>query len=108
MEHIIELADQGEISRALYSFFKDPFDKEYSPFFSINRNLLLNGEFAALDSLVVEFTLEEIKSALFSFAGSKVLGLDGFSFALFQRFWDLIKDNLLALLQDFHHGRLNL
>ena len=68
----------------------------------INWNLLFEEDVKDLESLVGGFSLEEIKGALFSFASSKVLGLNGFPFAFFQRYWDLIKDDLFVLLHEFY------
>lgn len=47
--------------------------------------------------LMVEFTLEEIKSEVFSMGAEKGLGPDGFTTLFFQKCWDFVgKDILLA------------
>lgn len=60
------------------------------------------------DVLTKPFSKEEIKSVVFSCYAEGALGLDGVSFLFYQRFWDLIKNDLLAMFNDFHQGRLDL
>jgi hypothetical protein len=60
------------------------------------------------DLLTKPFSKEEIKSVVFSCYAEGAPGLDGVSFLFYQRFWDLIKNDLLAMFNDFHQGRLDL
>lgn len=52
--------------------------------------------------------LDGIKETVFSFDGNKALGQDGFSFFFFQRFWNIILVDLLALLNDLYIDALDL
>lgn len=57
------------------------------------------------DSLAFEleaiFTEKEILRALKETNSNKALGLDGFPFKFAQTFWDVLKSDLLGLIQGF-------
>lgn len=59
-------------------------------------------------SLTAPFTEEEIKEAVFGSYAEGAPGPDGLPFLFYRNFWDLIKEDLLALFQDFHKGDLDL
>lgn len=54
------------------------------------------------------FTEKEIRGTIFQMKHNKALGPDGFPVKFYQIFWSLIKDDLMALFQDFHEGKLPL
>jgi hypothetical protein len=54
------------------------------------------------------FSLEEIKDAVFSMKHNRAPGPDGFPIEFFQKFWELIKVDLLALFIDFYNGSLDI
>ena len=57
-------------------------------------------------SLEVPFTEDEVHGALPDLNGDKAPGLDGFTVALWQFGWDVVKSDILRLFRDFHeHGR---
>ncbi|CAD6339566.1 unnamed protein product [Miscanthus lutarioriparius] len=60
------------------------------------------------DLLTKPFSEEEIKSVVFSCYAEGAPGPDGVSLLFYQRFWDLIKNDMLAMFNDFHQGRLDL
>ena len=49
-----------------------------------------------------EFEENEVKEAVFELASDKVLGVDGFPIDYVQRFWEDIKDDIMAFLGEFH------
>jgi mannosylglycoprotein endo-beta-mannosidase len=57
------------------------------------------------DLLVAECTEEEIIGVIFQ---NTALGPDGFSPEFYQVFWNVMKDDLMALFTDFHKGELPL
>jgi hypothetical protein len=59
-------------------------------------------------ALTVPFTEEEIKTVIFSMNPNKVLGSDDFPILFYQRFWDIIKYNILQLFFDFYHHKLDI
>jgi len=60
------------------------------------------------DLLVAEFTEEEIRGAIFQMNHNTAPGPDGFPPEFYQVFWNVIKDDLMALFTDFHKGELPL
>ena len=60
------------------------------------------------EMLTSEFTEAEVKSAVFQMEHNKAPGPDGFPAEFYQVFWEVIKDDLLALFADFHNEDLNL
>jgi Reverse transcriptase (RNA-dependent DNA polymerase) len=54
------------------------------------------------------FTLEEIKIAIFDANGRKSPGPDGVSFAFYQIYWEIIKDDIFQLVQSFANNTLEL
>lgn len=54
------------------------------------------------------FDEQEVKEAIFSMSGDKAPRPDGFPMAFFQRFWDLLKGDVMAFMCEFHsHGKLS-
>jgi hypothetical protein len=60
------------------------------------------------DILTQPFSDEEVKNAIFQMEHNKTLGLDVFPVKFYQVFWELIKDDLLALFHDFYEGDMSL
>jgi hypothetical protein len=52
------------------------------------------------------FTETEVKEAIFQMERNKAPGPDGFPPEFYQVFWFLLKDDLMALFEDFHIGTL--
>jgi hypothetical protein len=53
------------------------------------------------------FTKDEIKTVVFESYAAGAPGPDGFSFLFYQKFWEVIKHDLMALVKDFESGHLN-
>jgi hypothetical protein len=49
-----------------------------------------------------------VRAAIFQMEHNKTPGPDDFHLEFYQVFWNLIKDDLMALFMDFHHGSLPL
>uniref|UniRef100_A0A2N9H5P7 Reverse transcriptase domain-containing protein n=1 Tax=Fagus sylvatica TaxID=28930 RepID=A0A2N9H5P7_FAGSY len=97
--------DQEEIGEGLVNFYSQLFIDEEG------RRPLLDGlVFSSIDEedrccLDRPFTEEEVVGVVKDMAGDKSLGPDGFSMAFFQRCWAIVKDDIMAVLHDFHaHG----
>lgn len=51
--------------------------------------------------------MEEIKEAVWSCDSSKSPGPDGFTFGFIKDFWEVMKEEVVAFVQEFHrNGRL--
>jgi hypothetical protein len=55
-----------------------------------------------------EFSEEEVKAAVFGSYAEGAPGPDGFSFLFYQKFWELIKVDLLNMFKDWNNGELDL
>ena len=51
-------------------------------------------------------TEEEISKAIFQLDRDKALGPDGFTIAVFQDCWDVIKEDLVRVFAEFHRSRI--
>ena len=60
------------------------------------------------EMLTSEFTAAEVKSSIFQMEHNKAPSPDSFPAEFYQVFWEVIKDDLLALFADFHNEDLNL
>ena len=58
--------------------------------------------------LVAPFSEAEIKEAIFSCYPEGAPGPDGLPFLFYQKFWGLIKKDLVEMFEDFHKGQLDL
>ena len=58
--------------------------------------------------LTSEFTVSEVKDAVFQMEHNKAPGPNGFPVEFYQVFWEVIKDDLMSLFTDFHKKDLNL
>jgi hypothetical protein len=54
------------------------------------------------------FLKSEVRAAMFQMEYNKVPGPDGFPPEFYQVFWDLLKDDLMAMFMEFHEGTLPL
>ena len=58
--------------------------------------------------LAAEFSEKEVREAIFQMKHNKAPGSDGSPAEFYQVFWSLIKDDIMAMFRDFHHGDLPL
>jgi hypothetical protein len=58
--------------------------------------------------LTAPFTEKEVKEAIFSMEHNKAPGPDGFPAEFYQRFWDVIKDDLMQMFHELHAGNFPL
>lgn len=57
--------------------------------------------------LIVEFSTEEVKNAIFSCDNMNSPGPDDFNFGFLKDFWDVYREDLMKMMFDFHrHGKL--
>jgi hypothetical protein len=58
--------------------------------------------------LIANFDLEEVKEAVMQMERNKAPGPDGFPAEFYQHFWDVIKDDLMAMFAQLQSGELPL
>ena len=51
-----------------------------------------------------DISLEELEGIMFNMKKGKALGPDGFQIEFFQELWDIIKLDLLAVVQESQHN----
>lgn len=61
-----------------------------------------------LSNIDLPFSLEELKQAVFNLGADKAPRPDSFPIIFIQKHWDLVKDSLIFLCNDFFEGRANL
>ncbi|KAI3517218.1 hypothetical protein L1887_16430 [Cichorium endivia] len=96
-----------DIKQEAYMFFRDKFHEKWP-----SRPKLINSRFRKLEpdisnNLEEEFSLEEVKRAVWDCGNEKAPGPDGFSFAFIKKYWDNIKDDFMAFVKRFERfGRI--
>lgn len=94
-----EICQEGreEIVKHIVDYFEGLHQKE-----DLERPLLDNPDFNNIGEK------EEVRLAVFSVAGDKAPGPDGFPMAFFQYFWGMLKEDVMAFMREFHtRGRLS-
>jgi hypothetical protein len=98
------ISGQHEISEAFHKYFKKLFG---------GCSKLMQADFSELYTrdapddlrdLEQNFTIEELKVAVFDLVGDKAPGPDGFPMLFYQRFWDILKDDLFSIVMLFNNG----
>ena len=91
--------------------YKDLFAKEKRGELGIGRDFWSSSELVSMEEneiLCAPFSEVEIKYGIFSCYADGAPGPDGFPFLFYQKFWDLIKHDIVRMFQDFHKGELSL
>eukprot|EP00268_Persea_americana_P054189 TRINITY_DN6183_c1_g2_i1.p1 TRINITY_DN6183_c1_g2~~TRINITY_DN6183_c1_g2_i1.p1 ORF type:complete len:132 (+),score=31.65 TRINITY_DN6183_c1_g2_i1:336-731(+) len=103
----VRLSDWEDIVNHIMDFFATQYAKE-----EWDRPALDNLQFDTIGEvnaayLESDFEENEVREAVFALRGDQAPGPDGFWIALFQWFWDTIKEDIMAFLKDFHsRGKL--
>lgn len=106
-----EIRDHSLIKDHVFFFYKDIFDKGRVTWGSLSAEVWFPSEKvsdSANMALIVPFSEDEIRIAVFSMGSDKALGPDGFSMAFYQTYWDIIKGDLSSMFADFHLGNLDI
>jgi hypothetical protein len=101
--------EEGDLKHHITNYYKTLFGKtdhnsvimEESITYDISQ--VPDIENAILTAL---FTMDEVRKTVFQMERNKAPGPDGFPAEFYQTFWEVIKDDLLALFVDFHNDTL--
>ena len=92
------------------NFYKELFGPAQGNMFPLSNNLWHEGEVLNDEDnewLNRPFSESEIKSALFQMETNKTAGPDKIPIEFYQSYWDIIKDDILELFNEFYEGGLN-
>nr|CAD1824953.1 unnamed protein product [Ananas comosus var. bracteatus] len=70
--------------------------------------LKVRGTNPDLSSLQEDFTAAEVRKAVFSSGPEKAPGPDGLPMLFYQRFWNLLKNDIMSVFNSFHNGSAKL
>lgn len=72
------------------------------------QRLYPNDNSELLANLDILFSLDEVRKAVFDMDGEKSPGPDGFHVCFFQKFWEVLKDDIMLLFEEFYVGQLDI
>lgn len=98
--------DEGSIEREIVSFYKNLFSSD-----GASRSHLEGIEWCPITegkARWLERPLEEgeVKKVVFESRKDKSPGPEGFSLALYQQCWDILKEDVMKVVEDFHRSRI--
>jgi len=103
--------DQKGMMKVAVDFYKELFAKEENSGVRLGSSFWEDVDKVTPEensSLIAPFTEAEIKEAVFSCYAEGAPGPDGLSFLFYQKFWNLIKADLIDMFNDFFKGDLDL
>jgi hypothetical protein len=116
--HIFQLEDGDRIIKGeepLKSYIMDYYKNLFGPFdsgmFSLdedNRDDIIQMASEDNETLVIVFTEQEVKVAVFKMKHNKAPGPNGFPAEFYEIFWETNKLDLMALFKDFYENKLPL
>ena len=104
-----EISGDVALKQHITSYYKSLFGSSEDPTITLDSSRVedipqISSE--ENDLLTAEFTMEEVKAAIFQMEQNKAPGPDGFPAEFYQFFWEEIKDDLMALFREFGLGCL--
>jgi hypothetical protein len=103
------ISGDAELKKYITTYYKDLFGPPPENVFQMDPSWTADIPQVSNEEnnlLTQEFTEEEVKAALFQMEHNKAPGPDGFPAEFYQTFWELIKDDLMALFASFSNGDL--
>nr|CAD1823673.1 unnamed protein product [Ananas comosus var. bracteatus] len=97
-----------DLAKHLFHFFHNTLGVEQTSCAAVNLSSLYDTDSVDLSSLSLLFTVDEVKSAIFSCAPDKAPGPDGFPMLFYQRFWTILKDDIMDVFDSFYNGSSDL
>nr|CAD1816994.1 unnamed protein product [Ananas comosus var. bracteatus] len=102
------LSSPQPIGDHLFSFFSDQLGMEHASSATINLREIYRDELLDLSSLQAPFSLLEVRKALFSYAPEKAPRPDGLPMIFCQRFWNLLKLDIMAVFNSLYSANADL
>jgi hypothetical protein len=104
------ITEEAEMLELATSFYKDLFKKEMPSGYRLAEDFYSSNECVTDEQnidLEAPFSEEEVKKAIFDSYSDGAPGPDGLHFVFYQHFWDMLKDDLMAMFKYFHEGKLD-
>ncbi len=100
----------GSIAALLFDFFRKQLGECPCASAGINLVSLYQSPYPGFNPLELQdhFEQDEVRFAVFSSTPDKAPGPDGFPMLFFQKFWPVLKDDLMDFFSQFFIGALNL
>jgi len=106
--HDETLTSHVDIANAFTTYFSNIFGAPHHSILHANWGTLYpNYEWSSW-KLEHPFNEEEIRDAIFGLGAEKSPGPDGFSIIFLQKFWELVKPDVLSLFSQFYNGAMDL
>ena len=104
-----KIEGQANLKRFITKFYKELFGEPEESLLTLdeddNQDIVQVSQ-TKNDLLTAPFTEKEVKEAVFQMEHNKAPGPDGFPVEFYQRFWEVIKGDLLSMFQELHYGDL--
>lgn len=101
------ISGQQNLLSYITSFYEELFGHSKENNVSLNMEGVSKVKKEDIVELTKPFSLEEVKKVVFELRKNRALGPDGFPGEFYMKFWDIIKNDLLELINDFHKGLLS-
>jgi hypothetical protein len=102
---------QANLKAYITKFYKDLFGEPEVNSFTLDESRIeAISQVTSIENnfLTTPFTEKEVRDAIFDMEHNKAPGLDGFPAKFYQKFWDVIKGDLLQMFHELHTGTLPL
>jgi hypothetical protein len=106
-----KIKGQANLKNYIMGFYKGLFGEPEQNSFSLNPDRTEDISQVTQDEnnlLIAPFTKDEIKRVVFEMEHNKAPGPDGFPVEFYQKFWDVIKEDLISMFHKLHSGDLPL
>ncbi len=104
----VTIVGHGPMQGLLFDFFKRQLGTVEVPPLALDLSLLFAEESCDLSDLHLPFSQAEIRGAVFSSAPDRAPGPDGFPLLFYQRYWGLIREDVLEVFARFQSGSIDL
>jgi hypothetical protein len=104
-----KIEGQANLKNYITCFYKDLFGPSQDNTMTLDEAQIVDipqVNQAKNEFLMPYFTEKEIRDAIFTMEHNKALGPDGFPVEFYQKFWDVIKVDLMQMFHDLHLGTL--
>ncbi|KAJ0977891.1 hypothetical protein J5N97_013365 [Dioscorea zingiberensis] len=103
------VTEPTQISDIISRYFTDLFGREREVRYKTSwERLFIHKREVELNNLKEPFREEEIRRAINELGTDKAPGLDGFPMTFYKQGWNVIKEDMLRLFEDFFQGAANM